>query len=100
MTLNEVTRQLFSLSVGGYFNHEKFTFVQLHNYISKMTHGGKPVSVIMEIALSDGWWYFTVSNLPQFGRGFYDYNIPDSRRKEAHIKSKLFSSQNSPVFAP
>lgn len=92
MTLNEVTKQLFSLSVGGYFNHEKFTAGQLHNYISKMTGGENPSTVTMEIALPDGWWYFTVSKLPQYGRGFYDYNIPDSRKKEAHIKAKLFSA--------
>lgn len=91
MTLTEVTNQLYNLSVNGYFNREKFTLERLRSYVSKMLSDDKEQSITMEIALPDGWWYFTISKLPQFGRNFYDYNIPDSRAKEAHIKSLLFS---------
>ena len=92
MTLHEVTTQLFNLSIDGFFNREKFTLQRLQDYISAMTQGEEAATVTMEIALPDGWWYFTVSKLPQFGRGFYDYTIPDNREDEAHIKSRLFSN--------
>ncbi len=82
MTLREVSRQLFELSVSGYFNRKKLTEKQLRNHIAAQTQGDGQKTVVMEIALPDGWWYFEVEKLPQFGKGYYEYHIPVTREQE------------------
>lgn len=86
MTIAEITKQLSSLSVGMYFNHEKFTQKQLRTYISNMLRS--PGVLTMEIALPDGWWYF---NIFRYEDGCCQYVIPETRQQENHIKSRLFS---------
>lgn len=98
MTLKEISKQLFSLSVGGYFNREKFTEKQLHNYISGMFRGGVSLAVkntvVMEIALPDGWWYFTITRWGNGADGF-DYCIPDTREESDRIWPMLKSASAS-----
>lgn len=85
MTIYEVTTQLHRLSVGGYFNGKKFTVKELRTYILSMFRAGGN-SLIMTIALPDGWWYFEILQNDKYG---YDYVIPDTREQENHIKNKL-----------
>ena len=88
MTLHEVANQLYSLSIDGFFNREKFTKSQLYNYLSAM-FCNKPASgstIIMEVALPDGWWIFSVSRYACASDGF-GYYIPDTREQESRIKS-------------
>lgn len=86
MTINEITNQLYNLSVGGYFNGEKFTKAQLKNYITDMLRTSD--HLVMEIALKDGRWYFTVDRFNNHSDG-YDYYIPDTRSKELRIREYL-----------
>lgn len=98
MTLREISTQLHSISVGGYFNREKFTRQQLHSYIAGMFREGVKLSIentlVMEIALRDGWWYFTVTRWGD-GPDGYDYYIPDTREESNRIIERLASAANA-----
>lgn len=82
MTLHEVSSQLYKLSLGGFFNHEKFTQKQLDNMLSANMREARsnaiPNAFVMEIALPDGWWYCTINKCG----AEYDYCIPDTREQE------------------
>lgn len=90
MTIREISRQLHSLSVGGYFNRQKVSAAWLEHYISNMFRVGCP-SLIMEVALPDGWWYFKITKYP----GGFDYFIPESRKQEARLKAEIFGNSAS-----
>ena len=91
MTIHELSEQLHSLSVGGYFNREKFSVERLQAQIEALTRTSD--SVIFEIALPDGWWYFKIYKYGmERGRGQYDYYIPETRDQELRIKNELFRS--------
>lgn len=83
MTLREVSSQLYSLSVAGYFNGEKFTKSQLTEAMSHWMRTRK--SYIGEIALPDGRWFFEVTN---YGGG-YDYYIPETRQQNDALRNRL-----------
>ena len=89
MTKKEVIDQVYGLSVGGYFNHEKFTKKRFTDYVNAMLKTGKQ-NFIIEIALPDGWWYMEISN---YGKGFYLYYIPDTRDREVNLMSCYFSPE-------
>lgn len=86
MTIHNLASQLHSLSVGGYFNGEKFTATRLEDYIASMLRTGD--RLVMEIALPDGRWLFTITRFAQKPDGF-DYCIPDNREQEGKIKALL-----------
>lgn len=86
MTLSNIARQLYNSSVGGFFNREKFSEERLLNYLSSMMRTGN--SLVMEIALPDGWWFFTVTRYAK-GRDGFDYMIPDTREQESRITAAL-----------
>lgn len=86
MTIHQLSRQLHSLSVGGYFNGERFSEQRLETYISNMLRTGN--RLVMEISLPDGRWFFTITRFSQSPDGF-DYAIPDTWAQEARIKSLL-----------
>ena len=92
MTIHQLSTQLHNLSVAGYFNGEKFTKRQLENYIAGAFRPGTSLKagnrLVMEIALPDGRWYFTVNRFSQEPDGF-DYTIPDDRDQEARILALL-----------
>ena len=92
MTIHEVSAQLYNLSVAGYFNGEKFTKRQLELYIANSfrpeVHLKAENRLVMEIALPDGRWYFTVNRFSDKPDGF-DYTIPDDREQEGKIKALL-----------
>lgn len=81
MTKTEIINQLYDLSVGGYFNGEKFTKTRLNTYITNMFRTGN--KLIMQIALPDGWWFFKIN---KFDNNEYNYTIPDTREQEQRIK--------------
>ena len=84
MSIKEITTQLYDLSIAGYFNREKFTKARLETYINTMLRTGD--SLIMEVALPDGWWLCEVQKVNGAG---YDYYIPDTREQETALKRKL-----------
>lgn len=79
MTLNEVAKQLFDLSNGGHLDGKRFTKQELQEHIRRMTQDDGASTTVMDIALPDSLWPCTIARLPQFGRGFYDYHIPNSK---------------------
>lgn len=83
MTLKQVSNSLYGLSVGGYFNGEAFTKERLYAYLRAMMRGAK--RLVMQIALPDGWWYFSVV---KYGdkHDSYSYDIPETRRDELYHK--------------
>ena len=87
MTIREVCNQLFDLSVGGYFNGEKFTIERLIKQTENMFRGSSPKGgnrVVWQIALPDGWWHFTITkygNRPDE----WGYYIPETREQEKKI---------------
>ena len=86
MTIREITNQLYNLSVGGFFNKEKFTEERLHKYISNMFRTGN--KLVMQIALPDGWWFFIINKFAETPDG-YDYIIPDNRQQESKVKAMI-----------
>ena len=74
MTLRETASQLHSLSVDGFFNRQKVTVRWLEDYISTMLirSGSKSNSLVMEIALPDGWWHFTIHKFKDGGKIGFD----------------------------
>lgn len=95
MTLRETASQLHSLSIDGFFNRQKVTARWLEDYISTMLirSGSKSNSLVMEIALPDGWWHFTIHKFKDGGKMGFDYTIPDTREQEARILSDLLNRQ-------
>ena len=92
MTIRQVSTQLFNLSVAGYFNGEKFTRSQLEDCIAGMFRPGTTLKagnrLVMEIALPDGRWFFTINRFSPARDGF-DYTIPATRKEEARILALL-----------
>lgn len=91
MTLNQIATTLYRFSVGGYFNHEKWTKGQLLNFLRHWFGQADGIdritpdacgwrSMVMEIALPDGWWLMSVWQLPD---GSVEYNIPETREQDA-----------------
>ena len=85
MTIQEVSKQLIQLSVAGYINGEKFTADRLTNQIASWFRGSSKSRIVMEIALPDGRWFFSVNRFGN-GRDGFDYTIPENREEEAAIK--------------
>ena len=86
MTIHQISRQLHSLSVGGYFNGERFSERRLEAYISNMLRTGD--RLVMEISLPDGRWLFSITRFSQLSDGF-GYVIPETREQEARLISLL-----------
>lgn len=87
MTLHEISTQLHSLSVGGFFNREKFSRDRLESQLRYAFLDAPAGSrYVIEIALPDGWWYCSIYHYGT-GRDQFDYCIPDNREQEAKIKS-------------
>jgi hypothetical protein len=84
MTIKEVCKQIYDLSVGGYFNGEKFTLERLTNQIKSMFKGQLKGGnrLVQQIALPDGWWYFYIV---EYEKGQFDYYIPDTREQEKKV---------------
>ena len=85
MTIPQVASQLIGLSVGGYINGEKFTVDRLTSQIAAWFSGSTNKRIVMEIALPDGRWFFTVNHYAASRDGF-DYTIPETREQEAAIR--------------
>lgn len=88
MTISQCARQLHGLSVGGYFNGEKFTVDRLTNQIASLFRCDNQKHIVMQIALPDGWWFFTVNHYNESRDGF-DWTIPETREQEAKVLSLL-----------
>lgn len=84
MTIKEVVNQIYDLSVGGYFNGEKFTKERLNKYITNMLRTGN--WLVMNIALPDGRWWMEVR---RYANNEYDYYIPDNREQEKNVKALI-----------
>lgn len=84
MTLKQTSNALYGLSLAGHFNGEHFTKERLYAYLRAMFRGNVKRHV-MQIALPDGWWYFSVV---KYGnkRDSYSYDIPETRRDELYHK--------------
>ena len=96
MTLHDISSQLHSLSVDGFFNRQKVTVRWLESYISTMLVRAGGDSLVMEIALPDGWWHFSIHKFADGGKIGFDYTIPDTREQEAHILSDLLKRYDRP----
>lgn len=92
MTIHELSTQLHNSSVGGYFNGQKFSRWELERYIRLSFRPEVSLKLgnrlVMEIALPDGRWFFTVNRYSDASDGF-DYTIPEDREQEAKLLSLL-----------
>lgn len=93
MTLREVVDQVYSLSIGGFFNRQKVTKKWLYNYLNTLlrTKEKVPQRVVMEIALPDGWFYFSVNSFIDGGCIGFDYFIPDTKEQSEQLFQSLVS---------
>ena len=92
MTIKYLASQLHDLSLGGYFNGQKVSKQWLESYISKAFQSQLKLGnrLVMEIALPDGRWLFTINRFSDSADGF-DYTIPETREQEARIRKMLAS---------
>lgn len=85
MTIKEVSNQLHDISVDGFFNGEQFTKTELLNYLKSVFRPECNTSRwVMEIALPDGRWFFSITRFSDSSDGF-DYFIPDTREQEKSV---------------
>ena len=100
MTIYELSQQLHSISLNGYFNGEKRSVKWLRAYIQSMFRAGGN-SLIMEISMQDGRWLFEICRWSECGGFQYDYCIPDTRAQEERLYKKLgVTPPAAPVSAP
>ena len=89
MTIKHLSEQLYALSVGGFFNGEKFTKAELLDYIKGVFRPELNARRwVMEIALPDGRWLFTINRYSDSADGF-DYFIPATREQEKALVESL-----------
>ena len=92
MTIHNLVNQLFDLSVAGHFNGERFTRAQLESHIRNAFRCEDSLKIphkyVMEIALCDGRWLFTINHYNDAADGF-DYTIPDNRDQEQVLRDLL-----------
>lgn len=86
MTIKEVAKQIYSLSVAGYVNREKFTLERLTNQLTTFcAREGVPFPVghkyVLEVAFLDGWWHCYVAKYSDAVDGYF-YWIPKTRDEE------------------
>ncbi|MCD8078293.1 MAG: hypothetical protein LUE63_07970 [Lachnospiraceae bacterium] len=93
MTLNQAADQLYNLSLGGYFNREKFTADGWRRHVKALMRNPEtlkiPNTLVQEIALGDGWWLFSLVYIPSSGE--YGWVIPETREEEQRLKDRLLA---------
>ena len=93
MTLQDVTSQLFMISVDAVFDGEKRSMNGLRELI-KIRMLGRELECI-QVNLRDGTWncFITAEKTGKFGRGtFYDLIVPKDRAEEDHWRGKLLGA--------
>jgi hypothetical protein len=89
MTIKQACTQLHGLSVDGYFNGEKFTAERLAKMAEPLFRDRPaPSQVIYQIALLDGWWWFSINKYSDLPDG-YDWTIPETREEEKKLYNRL-----------
>lgn len=90
MTLHETARSLYDLSVGGWFNREKFTFARFERMVKGLFSGNLKLGnkAVIEIALPDGWWLCEIIHYAD-DESSYNYEIPENREQEQRIWQAL-----------
>lgn len=93
MTLNQAADQLYSLSLGGYFNREKFTAAGWRKHVNALMRHPETLKIkntlVQEIALLDGWWLFSICYIPESNE--YGWCIPETREEEQRLKDRLLA---------
>ena len=93
MTLTQAADQLYNLSLGGYFNREKFTAAGWRTHVKALMRQPETLKIkntlVQEIALEDGWWLCTVSYIPSSNE--YGWCIPETREEEQRLKEQLIA---------
>lgn len=93
MTLNQAADQLYKLSLGGFFNREKFTAEGWRNHVKGIMRHPEtlkiPNTLVQEIALEDGWWLFSLTYFPESKE--YGWVIPETREEEQRLKERLLA---------
>lgn len=90
MTIREVSNQLYSLSMKGYFNGERFTKDQLYGLLQAMFRTG--TQYIGQITMPDGRWWFKVT---KFSNGEYGYHIPETKEQNKALGQELIDRHNN-----
>ena len=89
MTIKEVAKSLYNLSVDGHFNRESFSLTRLEKVIRTYFNGCTDKSfAVLEMELPDGWWNIRINHYSNRPDG-YDYTIPDTREQEQKIIAQL-----------
>ena len=92
MTIHELTSSLFGISLGHFFNGEKWSRQELEHYIVNQFRPGTSLKLkngfLMEICLPDGRWLTQVFRYSDKPDGF-DYFIPDNREQEDRLWKAL-----------
>lgn len=89
MTIKQLSEQVFALSVGWFFNGEKFTKAELLEYLRAAFRPELNTSRwVMEISLPDGRWLFSINHYSE-ASDWYDYFIPETREQEKALADSL-----------
>lgn len=83
MSFNDMTKQIYNLSIGGYINGETKSLAQFRREIKPFLDTERiPTQVAFIMCLSTGYWY-CVATRTAWG---YDYYIPTDRQDEERLK--------------
>ena len=93
MTLTQAADQLYNLSIGGFFNREKYTAEGWRRHVKALMRQPETLKIkntlVQEIALEDGHWLFTISYIPSCGE--YGWCIPETREEEQRLKDRFLA---------
>jgi len=85
MTLTEVSKMTYDLTIAGYVNDVKFSsYKELKTAISHWLYKNID-SYICQLVLPDGRWFCKLSR----NGNYYDLYVPDTREQETSLVSEL-----------
>ena len=94
MTLREMIKQVYYLSVNGNFNHESgWSLSKFKRYLAEKFKDDNRETVIMEIELPDGWWFMEIKRMKinSYHWDCWDYYIPESREDNDRLRNILLN---------
>lgn len=92
MTLNEIAKQLESLTIDNFFNREKMPRHWIGNQLNThFVRGKSNRPFVVEVALPDGWWFVKVYKVPNVPN-CYDYYIPETREENEALWKSLWDN--------
>lgn len=97
MTINNIINNLYSISIDGKFNGERFTKTGFSNAVKNhwIYNNGELISkeLYLEISLADGDWLMKIFQYRDSNDG-WDYYIPNTKEEEKKLYDELLKNDH------